>query len=407
MDFTLTDEQAAIREVARDFAKKQIAPNVREWERTGHFPREVAEQMGELGFLGCCFPEEYGGSEAGFVSLVLVIEEIARVWQPAAGFFNPNGMTVPFTILNWGTKEQRERWVEPLIKGKLIGSFGLTEPEGGSDALGSMRSRATKVDGGWKLNGPKIFNSLAHVADLDLVFARTSDDGHRGISAFLVPLDTPGIEANPIEHSILGECIPTSEVSFADVELPDDALLGEVGQGFTIAMNALDYGRLTVPARCVGIAQGCVDVSLEYAKERVVFGNPIGTYQLIQGLITDMVVETDAARMLTYHSAWLKDCGKTATRESARSKYFAAEVAARVATKAFELFGGYAVADEYPVARMFTWAHLYRTGEGSANIQRMLVANDALGFKLADRHAIERSFGLASDIEPVGQWLNG
>ena len=406
MDFTLTDEQASIRDVARDFARKRIAPNVREWEQSGHFPREIAAEMGELGFLGCCFPERYGGSEAGFLSLVLVIEEIARVWQAAASFFNPNAMTVPFTILNWGSEEQRQRWVEPLIKGRLIGSFGLTEPDGGSDALGSMRTRATRSDSGWVLNGTKIFNSLAHVADVDLIFARTSDEGHAGISAFVVPLDTPGITANAISHSILGECMPTSEVSFADVELPEEALLGEVGQGFTIAMNALDYGRLTVPARCVGISQGCVDVSLEYAREREVFGSAIGNYQLIQSLITDMVVETDAARMLTYHSAWLKDCGKTATRESARSKYFAAEVAARVATRAFELFGGYAVTDEYPVARMFTWAHLYRTGEGSANIQRMLVANDALGFKLADRHAIERQFALASDVEPVGQALN-
>lgn len=407
MDFTLTDEQAAIRDVARDFARTRIAPNVREWEANGHFPRDVAREMGELGFLGCCFPERYGGSEAGFLSLVLVIEEIARVWQPAAGFFNPNAMTVPFTILNWGDDQQRERWVERLIKGEIIGSFGLTEPDGGSDVLGSMRTRARRVDGGWVLDGTKIFNSLAHLADLDLVFARTSDDGHRGISAFLVPLETPGITATPISHSILGECMPTAEVSFADVELPEEALLGEVGEGFRIAMNALDYGRLTVPARCVGIAQGCVDVSLEYARERQAFGSPIGSFQLIQSLIADMVVETDAARMLTYQSAWLKDCGKTATRESARSKYFAAEVAARVATRAFELFGGYAVADEYPVARMFTWAHLYRTGEGSANIQRMLVANDALGFKPADRHSIERRFQLASDIEPVGQPLHG
>lgn len=403
MDFSLSDEQLAIRDLARDFARRRIAPNVRDWERSGRFPRELLREMGELGFLGACFPERYGGSEAGFLSLVLIIEEIARVWQPVAGFFNPNSMTVPFTILNWGSEEQRERWVRPLISGELVGSFGLTEPDGGSDVLGAMRTRARRVDGGWVLDGAKMFNSLAHVADLDLVFARTSDDGHRGISAFLVPLDTPGIEARSIEHSILGECMPTAEVSFAGVELGEDALLGEVGQGFTIAMNALDYGRLTVPARCVGIAQGCVDEALKYAREREAFGKPIGEYQMIQALIADMVVETDAARMLTYHSAWLKDCGMTASRESARSKYFAAEVAARVATRAFEIFGGYAVTDEYPVARMFTWAHLYRTGEGSANIQRMLIANDALGFKPASRHAIERRFALKSDVKPLGR----
>lgn len=404
MDFTLTSEQAAIRDVARDFARKRIAPNVREWERTDHFPREVLPEMGDLGFFGCCFPEQYGGSETGFVSLVLVIEEIARVWQPIAGMFNPNGMTVPFTILNWGTDEQRERWVRPLITGRAVGSFGLTEPAGGSDAMGAMKTHAKRVDGGWVLNGSKMFNSLAHLADVDLVFARTDPDaGHRGISAFLVPMqEADGIDARPIGHSILGECIPSSEVAFNDTFVADDALLGEPGEGFKIAMNALDYGRLTVPARCVGIAQGCIDQATAYAKEREAFGQPIGRFQLIQSLIADMVVETDAARLMVHQSAWLKDCGKTATRESARSKYFAAEVAARAATSCFEIFGGYAVTDEYPVAHMFTWAHLYRTGEGSANIQRLLIADDALGYKSADRHSIARPFALASDVVPDG-----
>lgn len=398
MEFSLSAEHEAIRDVARAFAQRRVAPNVREWEATGHFPRELLREMGELGFFGCTFPERWGGNESGFLSLVLVIEEIARVWQPIAGLFNPNSMTVPFTILNWGTDEQRERWVRPLIAGEMLGSFGLTEPAGGSDVLGALKTRATRVDGGWTLSGSKMFNSLAHLADVDLVFARTSADGHRGISAFIVPLDSNGIDARPISHSILGECMPSSEVAFDETFVSDDALLGPEGSGFKIAMNAIDYGRLTVAARCVGIAQGCVDVSLDYARDREAFGQPIGQFQMIQHLIADMVVDTDAARMLTYKSAWRKDCGDAATRESARSKYFAAEVAARVSRAAFEIFGGYAVTDEYPVARMFTWAHLYRTGEGSANIQRTLIAQDALGVKSADRHAIPRPFPLASDI---------
>lgn len=398
MDFSLSPEHEAIRDVARSFAQRRVAPNVSAWESAGQFPREMLREMGDLGFFGCAFPERWGGNESGFLSLVLVIEEIARVWQPLAGLFNPNSMTVPFTILNWGTDEQRARWVRPLIAGEILGSFGLTEADGGSDVLGALKTRAERVDGGWILNGAKMFNSLAHLADVDLVFARTSPDGHRGISAFIVPLDSPGITARPISHSILGECMPSSEVSFVDTFVSDDALLGPEGGGFKVAMNALDYGRLTVAARCVGIAQGCVDVSLNYARERHAFGQPIGQFQMIQHLLADMVVDTEAARMLTYNSAWRKDCGETATRESARSKYFAAEVAARVSRSAFEIFGGYAVTDEYPVARMFTWAHLYRTGEGSANIQRTLIAQDALGVKPADRHSIPRPFPLASDV---------
>lgn len=402
MDFTLSDEHRAIRDAARQFARGRIAPRIRDYEQRGEFPRELASEMGAQGFFGCAFPSRYGGSESGFLGLTLVIEEISRVWQPIAGLFNMCAMTVPFTILNWGNEDQRLRYVPKLISAEWIGSFGLTEPSGGSDPVRAMRTRATKVDGGYVINGSKIFNTLAHIADVDLVFAKTDPDaGHHGISAFIVPLDSEGITKAAISHSFLGEALPSAEIAFDDVFVPEENLLGEEGQGFKIAMNALDYGRLTVAARCLGIAQGSLDAATDYARKREAFGRPIGEFQMVQSLIADMVAETEATRLLTYRCGWLKDCGTPATRESAVAKYFAAEAATHCAQGAFEIFGGYAVTDEYPAARLLSWAHLYRTGEGSANILRILLAEDALGWKPANRHGLPRPFPLESDVEAV------
>jgi alkylation response protein AidB-like acyl-CoA dehydrogenase len=395
MDFTLSEDHQAISDAAYKFATERIAPQISDLERAGTFPRELAREMGELGFMGCAFPEQYGGSEVGFLALALTIEQIARVWQPICGLFNQCGMTVPYTILNWGTGEQRDTFINRLITAEMIGSFGLTEPDGGSDVVGAMRTRADRVRGGWVLNGTKVFNSYAPVADVHLIFAKSDPEaGSRGITAFLVEHPSKGLTRSDIRHSMLGHNSPTGIVSLQDVFVPDERVLGEPHGGLRVALNALDYGRLTVPARCLGIAQGCVDESLRYAKDRRAFGRPIGEFQLIQGLIADMVVETDSIRWMTYHSAWLKDQGRAGTRASARSKYLAAETAVRVATRAFEIFGGYAVTDEYRVGKMLTWAHLYRTGEGSANILRQLIAEDALGYKDAERHNIAQRFTL-------------
>lgn len=395
MDFSLSEEHLAISEAAARFADERIRPQIAALEKANTFPRELAREMGQVGFFGCAFPEQYGGSASGFLALTLTIEQIARVWQPICGLFNQCGMTVPYTILNWGTEDQRERFVRQLITAELIGSFGLTEPDGGSDVVGAMRTRADRVDGGWLLNGEKTFNSLATVADVHLIFAKTNREaGSRGITAFLVEHPSEGLQRFDISHSILGQTSPTGIVNLQDVFVPDANVVGEVNDGLRVALNALDYGRLTVPARCLGIAQGALDETLRYAREREAFGQPIGKFQLVQGLIADMVVETDSIRWMTYHSAWLKDRGEAATRASARNKYLAAEVAVRVATRAFEIFGGYAVTDDMRIGKMLTWAHLYHTGEGSANILRQLIADDALGFKDAERHHIPQRFPL-------------
>lgn len=397
MDFELSEEHQAIARMAREFALERIAPHVQEIESSGKFPREIAREMGRQGFFGCAFPEEYGGNESGFLALAITIEEISRVWQPIAGLFNMCGMTVPFTILNWGTDDQRRRYVRDLITAEKIGSFGLTEPSGGSDVVGAMTTKARRVPGGYVLNGAKMFNSLASVADVDLIFAKTdASAGAKGISCFIVDFPAEGASRRDISHSMLGQAFPTCSVSLDDVFVPEENRLGAEGEGLRIALNALDFGRLTVPSRCVGIAQGCVDMVTDYAREREAFGQAIGKFQAIQWQLADMAVETEAARLLNYQSAWLKDGGQAATRASARAKYFAAETAVRVSQRAFEIFGGYAVTDEYRVGKMFTWANLYRTGEGSAHILRQLIAEDVLGYKDAERHAIPQRFRLST-----------
>jgi alkylation response protein AidB-like acyl-CoA dehydrogenase len=395
VNFELSDEQQAFADLARRFAADKIEPNIREIELSGKFPRELASQMGEAGFFGCPFPEQYGGNETGFLAMTVVIEELARVWQPICALFNTQGCNVPYAILNWGNEDQRQRFIPDLISARKIGAIGLTEPGGGSDVVGAMRTRATKVDGGWILNGEKMWNTLASVADVDLIFAKTDPDaGARGITCFILELPSEGVEIREIPSAFLGSNMPSSNVHLTDVFVPDESVLAEPGQGLRVALNTLDFGRLTVPARCVGIAQGCVDQVTRYVREREAFGQEIGKFQSIQWQIADMVVETEAARWMTYRSASLKDRGQAATAVSARNKYYAAEVALSVAQKAFEIFGGYAVADEYRVAKMLTWANLYRTGEGSAHILRQLIAQDTLGYKSASRHNIPPKFPL-------------
>jgi len=389
MDFRLDEEELEMQELAREFAQNEIKPRVREMEEAGTFPRELYTQMGEVGFFGIPFPTEYGGLEGSFVGLVAVIEEIGKVWQPLTGAFNLQGMTVPFTILNWGTKQQRERYVEKLIRCELLGYMALTEPGGGSDALGSMETRATRVDGGWRLKGSKMFITNANVADVGLVYAKTDPAaGARGVTGFIVHTSAEGFDAQPIPTRGIGENMPTNALYLDDVFVPDEDVLGGeegVGSGFKYAMNGLDYGRLTIPARAVSLAQASLELMIDYAKERVVFGEQIGRFQMIQHLIADSVAEIEAARLLTYQSAFAKDQGEPATRLSSISKYFAGEVAVRVTQRATEVFGGYSLTSELPIERNMSWATLYHAGEGTANIQRMLIAEDALAFRTLNR----------------------
>ncbi|QQK76429.1 acyl-CoA dehydrogenase family protein [Salicibibacter cibarius] len=399
MNFNLSQENKEVKRLAADFANKEIAPNIEKYESNGAFPKDLLRSMGKQGFFGACFPEKYGGSELGFLNLALIAEEIARVYPAISYGFNMQAMTCPFTILNWGTEEQIEKYVPDLIMANTIGMFALTEPGGGSDAAGAMKTTARRDGDEYVINGQKVFITFANEADVGVLFAKTEPDaGHKGISAFIIETDRPGFEARPIAMSGLGNAVRSCEVFFDDYRIPKENLLGEEGKGFKICMNALDYGRLTVPSRLVGIAQGCIDASLNYCDERVVGGQKIGEYQMIQHLIADMVVETEAARLMVHKSAFLKDNREAATRESAHSKYFAAEITTKVAKSAFEIFGGYALADEYPVMKFLNYANMLHTGEGSANIQRVLIAEDALDWKDANRHNIPRRFELSSDI---------
>lgn len=389
MDFALSDEENELRATAAEFGAREIRPIVGDLEETGEFPRELYRKMGEIGFFGIPFPSEYGGLNSTFVALVAVIEEIARVWQPITGAFNLQGMTVPFTILNWGTESQRQQYVEKLIRAELIGFMGLTEAGGGSDALGSMRTHARKVDGGYVLNGSKSWITNANVADVGLLYAKTDlDAGARGVTGFIVDPSTEGFTTRTIPTRGLGENMPTNEIFLDDVFVPDEAVLGGdegVGNGFKYAMNGLDYGRLTVSARALGLAQSALDLMVSYAKDRVVFGQPIGRFQMIQSLIAESVAEIEAARLLTYKSAALKDQGEPSTKLSSISKYFAGEIALRVAERCAEVYGGYALSSEYPVERNLSWAVLYQAGEGTANVQRMLIAEHELGYRNLER----------------------
>lgn len=399
MNFDLSDENNQIKKMTRTFAEKEIIHKVKEYEDQGKFPNDILSKMGEAGMFGSCFPEKYGGSEMGFLNQALIAEEISKA-HPAFGYaFNMQAMTCPFTILNWGTKEQIEKYVPRLIKADLIGMFALTESGGGSDAAGSMKTTA-KLDGTeYVINGSKVFITFANEADVGVLFAKTNiEAGHKGISAFIIETNRSGFEAKPIEISSLGNMMRSCEVFFEDYRIPKENLLGDEGEGFKIAMNALDYGRLTVPARLIGIAQGCIEESIKYCNERVVGDHPIGEYQMIKHLIADMVVQTDAARWQTYRSAYLKDKGEVATRESAHSKYFASEVAVKVTRSALEIFGGNGITNEYPIMKYVNYANMLHFGEGSANIQRILIANDALGWKNANRHQIKRRFSLSSEI---------
>lgn len=402
MEFEYTSENQQVLQMVKEFVRKEVSPHIKYYEKNQLFPKDIFEKMGNLGFFGACFPEQYGGSELGFLNLAIIAEEISKA-HPSLGYaFNMQAMTCPFTILNWGNKQQIEKYVPSLIKAEKIGMFALTESGGGSDPAGAMKTTAVLDGDEYVLNGSKMWITFANEADVGVLFARTNPEaGHNGISAFIIETNVPGFYAKPIEISSLGFMTRSCEVFLEDYRIPKSQLLGKEGEGFKIAMNALDYGRLTVSSRLVGIAQGCIDESISYANEREVSGVPIGQYQMIQHLIADMVVETEAARLLTYKSAYLKDKGEAATRQSAYAKYFASEVATKAARSALEIFGGNGIADEYPIMKYVNYANMLHFGEGSANIQRILIANDALGEKDANRHHIERKYSLSSDIQKV------
>jgi alkylation response protein AidB-like acyl-CoA dehydrogenase len=389
MTTTSHSVEQEFRALARRYAQAEIKPNVSTWMREGIFPGHVVKALGAMGMLGATFPERHGGTAVGFLNMVHCAEEIGYACPDLVTLFNMNAMTAPLAILNWGSPDQHERYVTPLIQGELVGGFALTEASGGSDVLGSVRTRAVRDGDDWLLDGTKMFITLSPVADVALLFAQTDPQaGHRGFSAFVVHYDDPGITVNPIAMSGLGKVIPVGEVVLSETRIPGDRLVGNVGEGFKIAMNALDYGRIAVAVKSLATAQVLLDESVGYAQNRRAFGQPLGSFQLIKRQLADMQAEISAGRALLYQAAEAHDAGVAATRLSALAKYFLGEVALRCADAAMEIFGGYALTDEYPLTHYLNLAHLGRTGEGSANILRLALADDVLGLKSMDRHAI-------------------
>ncbi|HEY8308760.1 MAG TPA: acyl-CoA dehydrogenase family protein [Lapillicoccus sp.] len=389
MNNSLGDEETveALARLVREWGRERVRPFVQEREAAGEFPRDLYAEMGELGFFGCVFDESLGGTDVGFAALAAVAEQLAWVYPPLSAAMNLQAATVPLTIANWGDPDVIARWVPDLVAGRALGCNAMTEPAGGSDFLGSMRTRAVRDGSDWVLNGSKMWITNANVADVAVVYARTDPAaGHRGVTAFVVPTHTSGFEATRVPCRGLGKLMPTNSVSLVDVRVPAGNVLGEEGQGFVVAMNALDYGRLSVAARSVGLAQACLDAALEYADQREAFGEKIGSFQMVKKQLADMTCEVAAARGLVRAAAAKYDTGDLATRESSIAKYFAGEVCNRAAQATADIFGGAAFSDDLPIGLYLNYAKLWQTGEGSANIQALLIADDALGWRRMDRH---------------------
>jgi glutaryl-CoA dehydrogenase (non-decarboxylating) len=381
MDFKLTEEQEAMREMAKNFAEKKIAPTMEEDEKEHRFRKEIVKEMAKLGFFGCIAPEKYGGNETGYLAASVMTEEIARI-SPSWGLpFNLQMNSIQSVLLNFGKEEQRERWVPKLINADLLGCFAITEANTGSD-VASMKSTAQEVEDGFVLNGTKMWISGVPVADLGIVYAYTDKAAkHRGMSAFIVDMHLPGVTQKSIDSKLGLFCAPTGEIVFEDVKLPKDSLVGQKGDGFKICMAMLDNTRLSSAARGVGVARACLEHSVRYANEREQFGQPIANFQMIQEQIAEMYVEEQAARLLVYRAACNKDLGQRNTIEVSCAKFYAAEVAVKAANQAVKIFGSYGFSTEYPVERFYRDAKSYQIVEGTSNIQKMIIARNALGLK--------------------------
>jgi len=379
MDFDLTSEQQQIRKLAKDFADREIAPGARERDRAEKFPAEVLKKMAPLGLLGGPVPEQYGGMGVDYVSHALITEEIGRVDSSVRTTLSVQISLVELTLLKFGTEEQKRRYLPRLCKGDLIGCFGLTEPEVGSDAT-KIRASARRDGDAWVLRGRKTWISNGSVSNLALVFAQTDPaKEHKGIAAFLLERDEQPYGSQPIHGKLGLRSSDSSELILDDVRVPDANRLGPVGDGFKIAMAALDSGRYSVAAGAVGVAQACIDASVTYATQRRSFGKPLAGHQLVQELIADMVVETEAARLLVWRAGDLKDKGRPNTRETSIAKLYASEIAQRAADNAIQIHGGYGFSDEFPVERYWRDARVNRLYEGTTQIQKLIIGRFATG----------------------------
>jgi alkylation response protein AidB-like acyl-CoA dehydrogenase len=379
VDLELSDEQRLISETAREFADREIAPRVRDNDRAARFDLDLAHKLGEVGYLGAPVAEEYGGRGLDYVGYGLIVEQVGRADSSARTVVSVQTSLVCGSIERWGSEQQKREWLPRLCSGEALGCFALTEPDTGSDAA-SLRTRATRTDGGWSISGQKMWISLGNYAEVALVFAQTDPSlKHRGLACFLVPTASDGYTAQEIHGKLGLRASDTAEISLDDVEVPEEAMLGEVGDGFKVAMSALDSGRYSVAAGCVGICDGCVDASVGYAKERRQFGVPLARFQLVQELIAEMIVKRDAARMLVWRAGLLKDAGKPNTTETSIAKLYATESAVECANAAIQVHGGAGYVDEFPVERYLRDARVTTLYEGTSQIQKLIIGRAATG----------------------------
>jgi alkylation response protein AidB-like acyl-CoA dehydrogenase len=382
MDLSLTEEQEAFRALARDFLEKEAVPHRQQWDRDESVDLAIVPKMAEIGFFGLTIPEEYGGLGGDYVTYVLGMEELGRADSALRGIVSVSNGLVGKSILGFGTEEQKQEWLPGIATAEKLGCFGLTEPGTGSDA-GNLTTRATKDADGYVLNGQKLFITNGTWADVALVFARTSDDGPRGITAFLVPTDTDGFEAREIKGKLGLRGQATAELFLEDLRVPESARLGEEGQGFKIAMSSLDKGRVSVAAGCVGLVQACLESSVEYATSRTQFGREIAGFQLVQELIADISLDADAARLLVWRAADLIDRGHAGTSDfrvaASKAKLFASEAAVRAANHCIQVYGGAGYVDEYPAAKYLRDARVMTLYEGTSQIQKLLIGRAETG----------------------------
>jgi butyryl-CoA dehydrogenase len=379
MDFDLTDEQKLIRDTAREFADKEIAPRARENDRNHHFDLELVGKLADQGYLGAIVPRDYGGADLDYVTYGLVVEEVGRACSAMRTVVSVQTSLVCSAFLRWGTEEQKHEYLPKLCSGEWLGAFALTEPDTGSDAA-NQKTRARKIAGGWSISGSKMWISMGNHARVALVFAQTDPEmQHRGIGCFLVDTSHAGYSSQTIEGKMGLHGSDTASIALDEVEVPDEALLGDIGDGFKIAMSSLDSGRYSVAAGCVGICQGCVNESVSYSKEREQFGRPIASFQLVQAMIADMVVQTEAARMLVWRSGFLKDAGRPNTTETSIAKLYATEAAVSCANTAIQVHGGAGYVDDHPVERYFRDVRVTTLYEGTSQIQKLIIGRAATG----------------------------
>lgn len=381
MDFELSEAQKALKEFSAAFTDAEIVPSARENDINERFPEEILRKMAPLGFLGALVPQKYGGAGLDYISQAIILEEVGRGCSSVRTILSVQLSLVEYSLLKWGTDIQKDKYLPGLCDGTLLGAFALTEPDAGSDAA-SIRTMAVRKKDGWEINGSKTWITTGGRADVLIVFARTSpEEGHRNISAFIIDKGAPGFTSKEIKGKLGLKSANTAELYFTNCLVAPEALLGAEGEGFRIALSALDNGRFGVAAGCVGIIEACVEASVKYARQRVQFKRPIAAFQSVQDLIARMAVDRDASRLLVYRAAEMKNRGLGNTAESSMAKYFASEAAVRAATDAIQVHGAYGYSNQYPVERYLRDAKVTTIYEGTSQIQKLIIGESLLGVR--------------------------